>query len=58
MRRGIGDPRCLKVIRYTACLIDMNDYLAMLPEAKEGDKICEMELNVIMLKSMPNIWIK
>ena len=37
-------------------MIDINEYLFVLPGAKASDKICEMELNAILLNSTPNIW--
>ena len=30
----------------------------MLPGAKASDKICETELNEMLLNSMPNSWIR
>ena len=35
----------LKVGRYTAQMINLNKYLAVLPGEKAIDKICEMEFN-------------
>ena len=39
MHRGMEKPRCLKVRRYTARLIDLNEYLDLLPGATLSDKI-------------------
>ena len=58
MRRGIRKSRELKVRLYAGHLIDLNDYLDAFPVAKASDKIGEMELNKIILNSMPNGWIK
>ena len=58
MRRGMRKPGRLKVRRYTDFLIDLNEYLVFLPGAKLTDKIGMMELNGILLNSMPSIWIK
>ena len=58
MRRGIRNPIKLKVRRYAARLIYINDYLAAFPGAKESEKIGETDLNEILLNSMPNIWIR
>ena len=38
MRRRMRESRGLKVICYAACLIDLNNYLAVLPWAKESEK--------------------
>ena len=58
MRQGVSKPRELKVRRYAAHLIDINDYLATFPEAKESNNIVEKELNEILLNSMKNVWNK
>ena len=39
-------------------MIDLNGYFSVLPGAKSSEKICETELNVILLNSMPNSWIR
>ena len=39
MRRGMKKLCSLKVRRYAVCLVDMNEYLAYLPEATLSDKI-------------------
>ena len=58
MRRCMKKPRSLKVRRYSAHLIHLNDYLASLTGATMTDKIGVTELNDILLKSMPNRWSK
>ena len=52
MHRGMNKPCILKVRRYTARLIDLNEYLDFLPGATLSDKIGVTELKV------PNIWYK
>ena len=37
-------------------MIDLNDYLYVLPGAKASEKICKTELNGIVLNRMPNSW--
>ena len=44
----------LKVRRYAARLIDLNEYLASFTRATIADKIGVTELNEIILNSMPN----
>ena len=51
-------PPGIKVRSYAACIIDLNEYLSVLPGAKESDKICEMELKEILLNRMTNICIR
>ena len=51
-------PRGLKLRRYSDHLIDINEYLNALPEAKASDNIGEMELHENILNSMPNGWSK
>ena len=46
--------RVLKVRRYAARMIDINEYLATFPGAKAGDNFFETELNEILLNSIPN----
>ena len=48
----------LNVRLYAARMIDINEYLSVLPGAKASDKICGMELNEVLFNSMPNIWIR
>ena len=54
MRRGIKKIRSLKVRRFAARLIDMNEYLDSFAGATLADKIYVTELIV----SMPNSWSK
>ena len=56
MRRKMRKPQGLRVRLYNACLIDINEYLATFLGEKSSDKICEAELNEILLNSMPNRW--
>ena len=56
MRRGMKKPHSLKVRRYLVRMIDLNKYLSVFPGAKEGNKICETELNEILLNGTPNSW--
>ena len=58
MRHRIGNPRWLKVRGYTDLLIDLDEYLNFFPLAKLTDKFGVMELNEILLNSMPNSWSK
>ena len=58
MRRGIKKIRSLKVRRYAARLIDMNEYLDSFTGATLADKIDVTELNGILFNSMPNSWSK
>ena len=58
MRRGMKKLHGLKAICYAACLIDLNEYLAVSPRAKISDKICVKELNEMFLNCMPDSWIK
>ena len=41
IRRGMRKPHSVKVRRYTACIIDINEYLAVLTGSKASNKICE-----------------
>ena len=54
MRNPLG----LKLRHYTAYMIKLNQYLAVLPGEKAIDKCFEMEFNDILLNRMPNIWIR
>ena len=56
MRRVRRKPRGLNVRRQAAPMIKLTKYLAVFPGAKSSDKICEMELDYILLNSMPKIW--
>ena len=58
MRRCMKKPRGLKVMRYYALLIDLNEYLASFPRATMADKIVVTELNENLLNNIPNIWSK
>ena len=48
----------LKVRRYPAILIYLNEYLASFPGATMADKIGITKIDGILLNSMPNIWCK
>ena len=39
-------------------MINLNDYLSALHEAKSSDKIGDMELGKTILNSIPNLWSK
>ena len=41
-----------------ACLVDLNEYLALFPGAKLTDKFGMIDLNKIVLNSIPNSWSK
>ena len=58
MRRRMRKPSGLKLRRYVARLIDLNEYLALFPGDALSEKIGVTELNIIMMKGMPNIWSK
>ena len=58
MLHGMSKPRGLKVGCYTACLVEINEYLAIFHWAKISDRICVTDLNDIILNSMPNSWSK
>ena len=58
MLRYMKNLHILKVRRYTARLIDLNEYLASFPGATMADKMGVTELNEIILKSMENSWSK
>ena len=53
MRRRSRKPYGLKLRLYATRLIDLNEYLAVLPGEKASDIICVMELN--FFNSMTNI---
>ena len=46
--------RELKVRRYAACIIYLNEYLDALPEAKASEKLVRWNLIKNILSSMPN----
>ena len=48
------NPRGLKVRRCAAHIIDLNKYFAVFPGENSSENICDMELDEILLKSMPN----
>ena len=58
MRHIIRKPRKLKVIYYYAYLFGINDYLSILPGAKQSDNIAKVKPNEILFSSMPNGCIK
>ena len=58
MCRGMKKPHTLTVRRYTACLNDLNEYLAFFPGATLNDNIGITELNKILLNSLHNSWSK
>ena len=58
MPRGMRNPRKFKVRRYTACMIDLSEYLADFSGSNTSDKIGETGLNEIILNSLPNGWSK
>ena len=39
-------------------MIDLNEYLYVFPEAKEGDKCFDMDLNYILLNNIPTSCIR
>ena len=47
MSHGMKNPRGLKLGRYAVDVIDLNEYLSVLPGEKASDKNCETELNKI-----------
>ena len=58
MRRGMRNPRGLNIRLYAAHMIGLNKYLSIFPWAKANEKMYETDLNEILLKSMPNRWIR
>ena len=54
MRLGMMNKRVLKVRLYAARLIGLNEYLDSVPGAKLTEKIGIVEINKILLNSMPN----
>ena len=58
MGRVMREPHKLKVRRYDARLIGLNECLADLHGAKVSEKNGETELNGILLNMMPTIWIR
>ena len=58
MRRRTKQTRSLKVWRYAAHLIDLNEYLDSFPGGTLDNKTDVTELNKIPLNIMLNIWSK
>ena len=58
MRRCMKNPHILKVKRYAARLIYLNEYLASFPGETMDGKMGVTELNEILLKIMTNRWSK
>ena len=58
MRHCMKNPCSLKVRRYAARLIDLNEYLASFPGTTMALQDRVTELNGILLNSMTNIWSK
>ena len=56
--RAMKKPRGLKVRHYVACLVDLNEYLALFPGDNLSDKIGITKLNKFLLNIMPNSWYK
>ena len=56
MRRGMKKLCSIKVRRYVASLIDLNEYVASLPGATLAGKKFVTEFNEIILSIMPNSW--
>ena len=54
----IKNPCSLKLRRYAARLIDLNEYLASFPQAIMVDKMGVTKLNGIILTNMKNICLK
>ena len=54
IRHRMRNPRGLKVRRCAAHMIDLNKYFAVFPGENSSENICDMELDEILLKSMPN----
>ena len=48
----------LKLRRYAACMIELNENLSSLIVSNASEEIGETELNEIILNSMPNGWSK
>ena len=53
MRCCMKNPRSLKVRRYDARFIDLNEYLASFPGATMAEKMGVTELNENILNSIP-----
>ena len=58
MGRCLKNTRSLKVRRYAAPLIDLNEHLSSFPGATMAEKMGVTDLNKILLNSIPNSWSK
>ena len=58
MRRGIQNPRGLKLRRHTAFMINLKKYLSVFPGEKASDKMCKTKSNIILLNCTNNSWIR
>ena len=56
MQHGMSNPCSFKVRQYADCIIDINNYLAVLYGVNSSDKNFETELNEFLLNNMPNRW--
>ena len=56
--RVMRNPRELKVRRYAARLIGINEYFFAFPGEKSSFNIVETKLNKLLLNSIPGGWIK
>ena len=53
---GMRNPHPLKVRNYAVCLTNINEYSAVFMGLNVNNKICDKELNEILLHSMTNGW--
>ena len=58
MSRVMRKSRELKLRRYAAILVNLNEYFSALLGEKASDKIGETDINEIIFYSMPNEWSK
>ena len=58
MRCRMSNPRNFKVRIYPTFMIDINDYLDLFPGENSSEKFVDIELDEILLSSIPNIWIR
>ena len=58
MRHGTRKPHRLKVRHYVEYMVELNDYLEFLLCQRQVKKNGDMKLNKILLKIMPNSWIR
>ena len=56
MHREMRKTRGSKLRRLAACLIDLNEYFAVLSGEKASDSICETDLDKILLNRMTKKW--